>query len=293
MRTLTTILAVALTSAALPATAAAAGVDGTYSGTSDEGQEITIVISGGKPTGITGATVHRLECTRIEPTQAPPNDLQPRPDKTGNFPIDTSDRGGEPGKTFFIGSPESTPTSGDHVYTSGDGTFGRNIDGRSLIKFRMSYEEQSESGQDGRQTRCTGNAEAELVVPIVSKGKTKLRRPRNLRGSLTANVPPLAELGDEGIKIFPKTQRPSAGGRIEVSVRRDPSTRDELRFGNGTLGKASRKVDDRGRARSFTVAVKSPLRTPSKGDKVPMIVTVEFTDRRGKTKSATTKIVVK
>jgi hypothetical protein len=293
MRPFKTLLGAALAVALVPATASAAGVDGTYNGVSDEGQEITIVISGGKPTAITGATVHRLECTRIEPTQAPPNDLQPRPDKTGNFPIDTSDRGGEPGKQFFIGSPESTPTTGDHVFTSGDGTFTRNFDGRSLIKFRMSYEETSESGQDGRQTRCTGNAEAELVVPIVSKGKTKLRRPGNLRGKLTANVPPLASLGDEGIKIFPKTSRPAAGGTIAVSVRRDPDARDKLRFGNGTLGRASRKVDARGRTRNFTVQMKSPLRTPSKGDKVPMLVTVEFTDRRGRTRSATTKIVVK
>jgi hypothetical protein len=293
VRPFKTLIGAALAVALVPATASAAGVDGTYTGTSNEGQEITIVISRGVPASITGATVHRLECVRVEPTQAPPNDQQQRPDKTGNFPIETSDRGGEPDKRFFIGSPESTPTTGDRVFTSGDGTFDRNIDGRSLIKFRMSYDETSESGQNGSFTQCNGNAEATLALPIVSKGKTKLRRPGNMRGSLTANVPPLASLADEGLKIFPKTTRPSAGGTIEVSVRRDPDARDKLRFGNGTLGRTSRKVDDRGRTRNFAVAMKSPLRTPSKGDKVPMLVRVEFTDRRGKRKSATTRVVVR
>jgi hypothetical protein len=268
-------------------------LDGTYTGSSNEGQEITIVISRGMPTSITGATIHRLECVRVEPTQAPPNDQQQRPDKTGNFPINTSDRGGTPNERFFIGSPESTPTDGDHVYSSADGQFDTDVHGRSLIRFRMSYEETSESGQDGRRTQCNGNAEAQLVRPSGADKSTKLRSPKNLPGKVKAKVPALESIGDDGLGITATTGPQAAGGKIEVSVRRDPDAKDELKFGNGKLGSGSKTVAPRRRTTSFRVDIKRPLRTPSKGDKVPMLVTVEFTDRRGRSRSATTRIVVK
>jgi hypothetical protein len=293
MRSLKLLLALVLTATAVPATASAAGVDGTYTGESDEGQEVTIEIRGGEPASITGAFVRELECTRIDPTQAPPNDLQPRGTKRGSFAIDTSDRGGTPNSRFFVGSPESTPTTGDHVYSTGDGEFARNADGTPFIRFRMSYEETSESGQDGRRTQCNGNAEAQLARPAAPGNLTKLRRPRNLQGKVKAKVAPLDSIGDDGIKVSATTGPKAVGGRIEVSVRRDPDAEDELRFGNGKLGSGAKTVAPRRRETSFRVDMKRPLRTPSKGDKVPMLVTVEFTDRAGKSRSATTRIVVK
>lgn len=293
MRSLKILLATATVVAAAPTVASAATVDGVYNGLTDEGQEMTIAISRGEPTSVTGATIHRLECVRVEPTQAPPNDFQERPDKTGNFSIDTSNRGGTPGEQFFIGSPESTPTTGDHVFTSGDGHFEQDVHGRTVIKFRMSYEETSESGQEGRRTQCDGSTKAELLRAETADRRVKLRRPKNLQGKVKASVPELASIGDKGIAISATTGPKAVGGTIKVSVKRDTDVKDELKFGNGELGSGSKTVVAGRRTTSFRMDIKRPRRTPSKGDKVPMLVKVEFTDHRGRSRSATTRIVVK
>jgi len=295
MRFLKILSTAALALGALPASASAAsGFGGTYSGTSTEGQAVTAQITdGGELKSITGPAVRTLKCHRHDGTQPFPNDEMDLPDKTGEFAIDTTKRGGVPGSQFFVGTPEKG--EGDGVENGAEGRFDVKEAGKPFINLRMSYEEVTDSAPQ-KETRCFGTADATLnrTSAGAPQGRSvKLKRPKNLGGSLNASVPKLAALGDDGIGISAKTPKKAAGGTITVTVRRDPSERDELGFGSGPLGSKSKTVAAKKRTTSFTVDVKRPRKTPSSSDSVPLLVTVEFKPKRGKAKSATTKIVVK
>jgi hypothetical protein len=294
MLRLTLISAVLLAAAALPATAhAASGFGGTYKGTSTEGIAVTVQITdGGDLKSISGAAVATLKCHRHDGTQPFPNDETELPDKSGPFTIDTTKRGSVPGSQFFVGTPEKG--EGDGVENSAEGRFETKEAGKPFINLRMSYEEVSDSAPQ-KETRCFGTADATLerTSTAAAGGRSvKLRRPANLAGSIKASVPALASLGDDGIGISAKTTSKAAGGKIKVAVRRDPDSRDKLGFGSGVLGSKSKKVGAR-RTTAFNVDVKRPRKTPSSGDSVPMLITVTFEDKRGKERSATTRVVVK
>jgi hypothetical protein len=289
------LLTVLLATAAAPAAAqAASGFGGTYEGTSTEGIAITVQITdGGDLKSISGAAVQTLKCHRHDGTQPFPNDEATLPAKNGPFAIDTTKRGGVPGSQFFVGTPEKG--EGDGVENSAEGRFETKEAGKPFITLRMSYEEVTDSAPQ-KETRCFGSADATLdrTSAAAPGGRSvKLRRPSNLPGTVKASVPSLASLGDDGIGISAKTRSSAAGGTIKVTVRRDPAERDKLGFGSGVLGSKSKTVAARRRTTSFNVDVKRPRKTPSSGDSVPMLVTVTFETKRGKQKSATTRVVVK
>jgi hypothetical protein len=294
MRFSTILVTAILAVAALPAVASAAsGFGGTYTGTSTEGLSISAQITdGGELKSISGAAVKTLKCHRHDGTQPFPNDETTLPDKTGPFAIDTTKRGSVPGSQFFVGTPEKG--EGDGIENSAEGRFDVKEAGKPFITLRMSYEEVTDSAPQ-KQTRCYGSADATLerTASGPAGSKVNLKRPKNLPGSVNAIVPSLASLGDDGIGISAKSTGKAAGGTITVSVRRDPGSKDKLGFGSGVLGRGSRTFSARKRSAGFTVDVKRPRKTPSSGDSVPMLVTVEFEPKRGKTRSATTKVTVK
>lgn len=292
MRCLKIFVTAVLAAAALPAAASASGFGGTYTGTSTEGQNVSVQITnGGDLKSASGAAVHTLNCRRHDGSQPPPNDDVSLPNRNGEFAIAFTRHGGVPGSQFFFGSPEKG--DGDGVDSFAEGRFHVEEAGKPFITLRMSYEEVTDSGPQ-KATRCFGSADATLKR--TSAGATgrsvKLRAPKNMPGTLKARVPKLSSLGDDGIGISATTRLKAAGGTITVTVRRDPSSRDDLRFGSGTLGSESATVSARRRTTRFNVDVKRPRKTPSSGDSVPMLVTVKFADKRGKAKSATTKVVV-
>jgi hypothetical protein len=287
-------IAMAFALAALPATASADAFDGTYAGTTDEGQQVSLVIAKGELKSIDGAAVRKLFCERTDPSQPFPNDRVHLPDRVGEFAIEKTRRSSLRNSQFLVGTASPAPESGDRIENSAEGRFGSTADRKPIITLRLFYEQVSDSNSNGAQTDCSGSAQATLNR--TSAGPTgrpvTLRRPKNMPGTLKAFVPKLASLGDDGLGISATTPSKLAGGTISVSVRRDPSAKDELRFGSGVLGSASKAVVAKRRTTSFTVDVKRPRRTPSSGDSVPMLVKVSFDPKRGKARSATTKIVV-
>ena len=296
MRSLKAAAAVALTAAALPAGASAAGFDGTYQGTSTEGQGITVVIKKGEATSIGGAAVQTLHCTRDDPTQPFPNDRQQLPDRVGSFAVQPVRRSSLANSQFLFGTPsENQNIEGDHVENSAEGRFNTDDAGKPIITMTLFYKEVSNSGSQGQRDECSGGSDATLKRTSAAPAGGRvvnLHRPRNLPGKVKATVPSLASIGEDGIDIAVKSSSKALGGTVRVSVERDKSKPDRLRFGNGELGSGSGKVKGKHARASFNVDMKGPVKTPKSSDEVPMIVTVTFDPKRGKTRHATTQITV-
>ena len=82
MHCLKILAATALAAAALPAGASARGFGGTYTGTSTEGQPISVQIGPrGKLVSTSGVAVRKLSCTREDRSQPFPNDRMQLPDR--------------------------------------------------------------------------------------------------------------------------------------------------------------------------------------------------------------------
>src|SRR4051812_50115442 len=283
MRSLKLLVIAILGAAAMPpAASAASGFGGTYTGTSSEGLSISVQITnGGELKSISGAAIQTLRCHRHDGTQPFPNDETQLPDETGPFAIDTTKRGEVPGSQFFVGTPDRT--SGDGVENNAEGRFETKEAGKPHINLSLYYERVTDSAPQ-KETFCSGSADATLERTAAGPtGKSvKLKRPKNMPAtSLKALVPSLSSLGDDGIPISARTQPKAAGGEITVTVRRDPKPKDELGFGSGVLGSESKAVPARRRTVGFTVDMKRPRKTPSSSDAVPMLVRVEFEDKRG------------
>src|SRR4051812_14726012 len=270
MRSLKLLVIAILGAAAMPpAASAASGFGGTYTGTSSEGLSISVQITNdGKLKSISGAAIQTLHCHRHDGTQPFPNDETQLPDEAGPFAIDTTKRGEVPGSQFFVGTPDRT--SGDGVENNAEGRFDVKEAGKPFIKLSLYYERVTDSAPQ-KETFCSGSADATLnrTAAGATGRSLKLKRPKNMPGSLKASVPSLSSLGDDGIGISAKTQPKAAGGTISVTIRRDPKPNDKLGFGSGVLGSESKTVPAKRRTVGFTVDMKRPRKTPSSSDSVP------------------------
>src|SRR4051812_516638 len=155
------LICAALVALALPAAASAAGFDGTYSGASGEGQQVTVVITGGKLKSISGAAVRKLTCFRDDPSKPFPNDRVQLPDRTGEFAIDPTVRSNLANSQFLVGTPSQVPP-GDHVENSAEGRFHTTDASKPFITLTLFYKEISDSGSGGARTDCSGGSDATL-----------------------------------------------------------------------------------------------------------------------------------
>jgi hypothetical protein len=292
----TLIAAVFGVAALLVASAATAAIKGTYTGKTSGNNTVTVNVSDQKLQSVSSIVVTRVECELFTSSGGTVNDgseVVAIPVNTSPLPgsIDTVD-GQTVGGFFPFGDP-----GGDEL-AQGEQQTGGFVDidqsGAELNYFATVVTERvpasPASGPATRRRTCQGGETIpiELGKPDSAAKVARLKAPRGIKRA-EVKLPPLADLGDDGLVISAEPKR--KGGKLTVDVRLAEGSDDPFDIGNRSLGDGSRSLKAK-RTGTVRVAIKRPIKTPGAGDDVRLEIELGFKPDGGKPGSARSSVAL-